>query len=70
MRDVSAIHSSLWPEESSTLLIEGGILIGTMNVIDARSGYVDSGPDEGKFIDLGTGEIVSERREEKRKELP
>jgi hypothetical protein len=41
-----------------------------MNVIDARSGHVDSGPDEGKFIDLGTGEIVSERREEKRKELP
>jgi hypothetical protein len=51
-------------------VIEGGILIGTMNAIDARSGYVDSGPDEGKFIDLGTGEIVSERREEKRKELP
>jgi hypothetical protein len=38
VRDVSAIHSSLWPEESSTPLIEGGILIGTMNVIDERTG--------------------------------
>jgi hypothetical protein len=70
VRDVSAIHSSLWPEESSTPLIEGGILIGTMNVIDARTGEVNSGPDKGKFIDLETGEIVSEQREEKRKELP
>jgi hypothetical protein len=70
VRDVSAIHSSLWPEESSTPLIEGGILIGTMNVIDERTGHVDSGPDKGKFIDLETGEIVSEQREEKRKELP
>jgi hypothetical protein len=41
-----------------------------MNVIDARTGEVDSGPDKGKFIDLETGEIVSEQREEKRKELP
>jgi hypothetical protein len=70
VRDISAIHSSLWPEESSTPLIEGGILIGTMNVIDERTGHVDSGPDKGKFIDLETGEIVSEQREEKRKELP
>ena len=70
VRDVSAIHSSLWPEESSTPLIDGGILIGTMNVIDARTGEVNSGPDKGKFIDLETGEIVSEKREEKKKELP
>jgi hypothetical protein len=69
VRDVSAIHSSLWPEESSTPLIDGGILIGTMNVIDARTGEVNSGPDKGKFIDLEAGETVSEKREEKRKEL-
>jgi hypothetical protein len=64
VRDVSAIHSSLWPEESRTPLIDGGILIGTMNVIDARTGEVNSGPDKGKFIDLEAGEIVSEKREE------
>jgi hypothetical protein len=66
------VHTTLWPEGPKTneILPGSGILIGTMNVIDARTGEVDSGPDKGKFIDLETGEMVSEQREEKRKELP
>jgi hypothetical protein len=72
VKDVASVHTTLWPEEPKTneILPGSGILIGTMNVIDARTGEVDSGPDKGKFIDLETGEIVSEQREEKRKELP
>jgi hypothetical protein len=65
VRDVSAIHSSLWPEESSTPLIDGGILIGTMNVIDARSGYVESGPDKGKFFP-----VDRDQEGERKRELP
>jgi hypothetical protein len=72
VKDVASVHSTLWPEGPKTneILPGSGILIGTMNVIDASTGEVDSGPDKGKFIDLETGEIVSEQREEKRKELP
>ena len=72
VKDVASVHTTLWPEGPKTneILPGSGILIGTMNVIDARTGEVDSGPDKGKFIDLETGEIVSEQREEKRKELP
>ena len=70
VKDVASVHGTLWPEETHGELIDGGILIGTMNVWDARTGEVNSGPDKGKFIDLETGEIVSEQREEKRKELP
>jgi hypothetical protein len=72
VKDVASVHRTLWPDEPKTneILPGSGILIGTMNVIDARTGEVDSGPDKGKFIDLETGEIVSEQREEKRKELP
>lgn len=72
VKDVASVHTTLWPEGPKTdeILPGSGILIGTMNVIDARTGEVGSGPDKGKFIDLETGEIVSEQREEKRKELP
>jgi hypothetical protein len=70
VKDVASVHGTLWPEETHREVIDGGILIGTMNVWDARTGEVNSGPDKGKFIDLETGEIVSEQREEKRKELP
>jgi hypothetical protein len=54
VRDVSAIHSSLWPEEPRTNEILPGwrILIGAENVIDAKTGYVCDGPDKGKFFPL------------------
>ena len=47
VKDVASVHSTLWPEETHTELIDGGILIGTMNVIDQRTGYVNTGPGEG-----------------------
>jgi hypothetical protein len=54
VKDVASVHTTLWPEGPKTneILPGSGILIGTMNVIDARTGEVDSGPDKGKFIDL------------------
>ena len=71
MKDVASVHRTLWPDEPKTNEILPGswILIGTMNVIDARTGEVASGPDKGKFMDLETGETVSEQREEKKELL-
>jgi hypothetical protein len=68
VKDVASVHTTLWPEGPKTneILPGSGILIGTMNVIDARTGEVASGPDKGKFIDLETGETVSEQRDEKK----
>jgi hypothetical protein len=61
VRDVSAIHSSLWPEEPKTNEILPGwrILIGAENVIDAKTGYVCDGPDKGKFFPVEANEKVT-----------
>ena len=65
VKDVASVHSTLWPEETHTELIAGGILIGAENVIDAKTGYVCDGPDKGKFFPLDR-----DQEEERRKELP
>ena len=67
VRDVSAIRSSLWPEEPKTNEILPGwrILIGAENVIDAKTGYVCDGPDKGKFFP-----VDRDQEEERSKELP
>jgi hypothetical protein len=70
VKDVASVHSTLLPEEDRSELIQGAILIETANVWDAETGIVETGPDAGKRVDPETGEIVSEHREEKRKELP
>ena len=67
VKDVASVHSTLWPEEERSELIQGAILIGTANVWDAETGIVETGPDAGKRVDPETGEIVSGG---KRKELP
>jgi hypothetical protein len=46
-----------WVERMETSSLVPGFFSGTMNVIDAGTGEVDSGPDKGKFIDLETGKI-------------
>jgi hypothetical protein len=35
VKDVAGVHSTLWPEETHTQLIDGAILIGTAQVLDA-----------------------------------
>jgi hypothetical protein len=35
VKDVASVHSTLWPEETHTQLIDGAILIGTAQVLDA-----------------------------------
>jgi hypothetical protein len=35
VKDVASVHSKLWPEEPHTQLIDGAILIGTAQVLDA-----------------------------------
>ena len=35
MKDVASVHSTLWPEETHTELIDGAILIGMAEVVDA-----------------------------------
>ena len=47
VKDVASVHSTLWPEETDTELIEGAILIGTARVLDAdenETGEVEIGP--------------------------
>jgi hypothetical protein len=35
VKDVASVHSTLWPEETHTELIDGAILIGMAEVVDA-----------------------------------
>ena len=35
MKDVASVHGTLWPEETHTELIDGAILIGMAEVVDA-----------------------------------
>jgi len=65
VKDVASVHKTLWPAETHTELIAGGILIGAENVIDATTGYVCDGPDKGKFFP-----VDRDQEEEKSKELP
>ena len=47
VKDVASVHSTLWPEETHTELIEGAILLGTARVLDAdenETGEVEIGP--------------------------
>jgi hypothetical protein len=59
VKDVASVHRTLWPEETHTELIDGAILIGQMNVWDARTGVIDIGPDKGERVDIETGVIIT-----------
>ena len=60
VRDVSAVGSSLWPEDPNERgIINIGVLTGQVNVWDANTGIICSGPDEGQRVDLETGIIIT-----------
>ena len=42
VRDVASVHSTLWPEEKRTEIIQASILLGEAEVRDAPSGATDS----------------------------
>jgi len=61
--DVAAVHSGLWPEDHNERgILDIGILTGQVNVWNANTGIIKSGPDAGKRVDLETGAIITIRR--------
>jgi hypothetical protein len=60
VKDVASVHSILWPEQpEANQIINFGILTGQVNVWDAKTGVIDTGPDKGQRVDLETGIIIT-----------
>jgi hypothetical protein len=61
VRDVAAVHSSLWPEDHNERgILNVALLTGQVNVWDAKTGVIETGPDARKRVDLATGAIITE----------
>jgi hypothetical protein len=60
VKNVASVHSTLWPEEpQNNQILNIGILTGQVNVWDAKTGMIDTGPDKGQRVDLETGIIIT-----------
>ena len=60
VKDVASVHSTLWPEQPQTnQILNVGILIGQVNVWDAKTGLIDTGPDKSERVDVETGVIIT-----------
>ena len=60
VRDVAAVHSTLWPEDhNERVLLNVALLTGQVNVWDAETGVIETGPDTGQRVDLETGIIMT-----------
>jgi hypothetical protein len=60
VRDVAAVHSTLWPEDHNERgILNLAVLTGQVNVWNAETGIIDTGPDAGKRVDLETGAIIT-----------
>jgi hypothetical protein len=61
VRDVAAVHSTLWPEDHNERgILNLAVLTGQVNVWDAETGVIKPGPDAGKRVDLETGAIITD----------
>jgi hypothetical protein len=61
VRDVAAVHSTLWPEDHNERgILNLAVLTGQVNVWNAETGVIATGPDAGKRVDLETGAIITE----------
>jgi hypothetical protein len=50
VRDVAAVHSTLWPEDHNERgILNLAVLTHQVNVYDAKTGLCVDGPDKGKF---------------------
>jgi hypothetical protein len=60
VKDVASVHSTLWPEQPQTnQILNVGILTGQVNVWDAKTGVIDTGPDKGERVDVVTGLLIT-----------
>ena len=60
VKDVASVHKTLWPEEpQNNQILNIGILTGQVNVWDAKTGVIDTGPDKGERVDVETGVIIT-----------
>jgi hypothetical protein len=60
VKDVASVHSTLWPQQPQTnQILNVGILTGQVNVWDAKTGVIDTGPDKGERVDIETGVIIT-----------
>jgi hypothetical protein len=60
VRDVAAVHSTLWPEDHNERgILNLALLTGQVNVWHAETGVIATGPDKGQRVDLETGIIIT-----------
>jgi hypothetical protein len=60
VRDVAAVHSTLWPEDHNERgILNVAVLTGQVNVWETKTGIIRSGPDKGERVDLETGIIMT-----------
>jgi hypothetical protein len=60
VRDVAAVGSSLWPEDHNERgILNVAVLTGQVNVWDAKTGVICSGPDKGERVDVETDIIIT-----------
>jgi hypothetical protein len=60
VRDVAAVHSTLWPEDHNERgILNLAVLTGQVNIWDDKTGIIDHGPDKGQRVDLETGIIIT-----------
>jgi hypothetical protein len=61
VRDVAAVHSTLWPEDHNERgILNLAVLTHQVNIYDAKTGLCVDGPDAGKRFDLETGTIITD----------
>jgi hypothetical protein len=61
VRDVAAVHSTLWPEDHNERgILNFAVLTHQVNIYDAKRGLCVDGPDAGKRFDLETGAIITD----------
>ena len=60
VRDVVAVHSTLWPEDHNERgILNLAVLTGQVNIWSSKTGIIDTGPDKGQRVDLETGIIIT-----------
>jgi hypothetical protein len=59
-KDVAAVHSTLWPEDHNERgILNLALLTGQVNVSNAKTGIICSGPDKGQRVDPETDIIIT-----------
>ena len=60
VRDVAAVHSTLWAEDHNERgMLNLALLTGQVNVWDAKTAIIETGPDKGQRVDVETGIIIT-----------